>query len=43
MFTVKYKLGNQFCIEKYDYAAWRDRRAARLITQGFTVTLAKQK
>jgi hypothetical protein len=41
MFIVKYRQGNQFVIEKYDFADWRDHRAARLITLGFVVTLSK--
>jgi hypothetical protein len=43
MFTVKYRKDNRFIIESYDFADWRDHRAARLITLGFAVTLAVKK
>lgn len=43
MYTVKYREGNRFIIERYDVAEWRDNRAARLITRGIGVTLSKTK
>jgi hypothetical protein len=43
MYTVKYREGKRFIIEHYDFAAWRDHRAARLIMRGIAVTLSKIK
>lgn len=43
MYTVKFRQGNRFVIEHYDFVEWRDHRALRLITRGIVVTLAKTK
>jgi hypothetical protein len=43
MYTVKFRQGNRFIVERYPVAEWRDHRAARLITRGVAVTLSKVK
>ncbi|HEX7906721.1 MAG TPA: hypothetical protein VF534_01330 [Paraburkholderia sp.] len=43
MYTVKFRQGDRFVIERYPDVDWRNTRAIQLVTDGIAVTLSKTK